>query len=131
MEKQDFLEFIRPVFMNPLIQGHYGVDVYFVISGFLIGSLLIKEWQETKEIRFSAFYLRRAFRLLPAYFVAMFAFAILIGTNVRAVWANLLYVNNYLPLQKQFMGWTWSLAIEEQFYLVCPGCALLLDPGNG
>ena len=46
--------------------------------------------------------------------------------NVDNMWANLLYVNNFLPINRQYMGWCWSLAIEEQFYLILPGFILVV-----
>ena len=45
--------------------------------------------------------------------------------NADNMWANLLYVNNFLPINRQYMGWCWSLAIEEQFYLMLPAFILL------
>ncbi len=46
--------------------------------------------------------------------------------NADNVWANLLYVNNFLPCERQYMAWCWSLAIEEQFYLILPGFILVV-----
>lgn len=45
--------------------------------------------------------------------------------NAENLWANLFYVNNLLPMAQQYGGWCWSLAIEEQFYLLLPACILL------
>ncbi|MCP4092912.1 MAG: acyltransferase [Planctomycetes bacterium] len=104
-----------------LVRGHFGVDLFFVISGFLIGSILFKELERTDSLRFKRFYLRRGLRLIPVYIVAMLlGLFFLDGENAINAWANLLYVNNFLPIQDQYMGWCWSLAIEEQFYLVAP-----------
>ena len=46
--------------------------------------------------------------------------------NANNMWANFLYVNNFLPINRQYMGWCWSLAIEEQFYLILPGFILIV-----
>ena len=46
--------------------------------------------------------------------------------NADNMWANFLYVNNFLPINRQYMGWCWSLAIEEQFYLILPGFILIV-----
>lgn len=110
----------RHAYLTPFIEGHFGVDVFFVISGFLIASLLFQERERTGGISLRAFYLRRAFRILPLYVVALVIAALLLRVNASSAWSNLLFVNNFLPLKKQFMGWTWSLAIEEQFYLCFP-----------
>jgi hypothetical protein len=60
----------------------------------------------------------------------MIVFAVLVGKNGQNAWTNILYINNYLPLKEQFMGWTWSLAIEEQFYILLP-CLFILARGPG
>ena len=112
------------------------VDAFFVISGFLIGSLLFKEHLSFGKISFKRFYIRRFFRLMPVYFVVvvigvLFVYIISISGNPAAekmnlnlmianFWTNLLYINNFVPIENQFLGWCWSLAVEEQFYLIAP-----------
>jgi peptidoglycan/LPS O-acetylase OafA/YrhL len=66
-------------------------------------------------------------RLIPLYATVLFLIAMAASrspnaaqANIRSVWANLFYVNNFLPLSKQFAPWTWSLAVEEQFYILFP-----------
>lgn len=106
--------------------GMFGVDIFFVVSGFIIGYLLMKEYQQTRTLDIRRFYWRRALRLLPAYYLAMLFCAVIAPFNRESIWANLLYVNNFLPVQNQFMSWSWSLAIEEQFYILFPALLLLL-----
>ncbi|MBX3231664.1 MAG: acyltransferase [Labilithrix sp.] len=101
-------------------RGLLGVDIFFVLSGFLIGRLLFRELTSTGTIAFRRFYARRALRILPAYYVSLLIYCVLVTTNRDTVWANLLFVNNFLPESRQCMPWTWSLAIEEQFYIVFP-----------
>ena len=110
------------------------VKAFFVISGFLIGSILFKEYQKNLSLSFKRFYLNRFFRLMPVYFVCVFLgiifYSLIKNSNsdmapqielmLGNFWTNLLYVNNFIPVQEQFMGWCWSLAIEEQFYLLVP-----------
>jgi len=119
--------------------GFLGVDAFFVLSGFLITSLLVEEWIETGRVSFFRFYLRRALRLLPALLVVLLAAAAVALTIVppdrrtviwRSIAATFLYVANW---QKVFtsdsvgmLGHTWSLAIEEQFYMLWPPLLLLL-----
>ena len=117
-----------------LFRADLAVDAFFVISGFLIGSILLKEYQKNHSLSFKGFYLKRFFRLMPVYFVSVFLGIIFysfvknsngdmapqIELMLRNFWTNLLYVNNFIPVQEQFMGWCWSLAIEEQFYLLVP-----------
>ena len=112
------------------------VDAFFVISGFLIGSLLFKERLSMGKISFKRFYVRRFFRLMPVYFIVvvigvLFIYIISLSGNPAAekmnlnimianFWTNLLYINNFIPIENQFLGWCWSLAVEEQFYLIAP-----------
>jgi peptidoglycan/LPS O-acetylase OafA/YrhL len=117
--------------------GYLGVDLFFVLSGFLITTLLLEEWVGTGRVDLGAFWGRRARRLLPALFLVVLALALYLICN--AVWggpganavATLLYVNNWHLIfahQSYFAQFstpsplqhTWSLAIEEQFYLVWP-----------
>lgn len=109
--------------------GNLGVDTFFVLSGYLIGGMLMREREDTDALSFKLFYVRRAMRILPAYLLAMALFLVLRrvgGPNPEAVWANVLFVNNFLPFTKQLMAHTWSLAIEEQFYALFPLYVLLL-----
>lgn len=105
--------------------GFHGVDIFFVISGFIISYLLMNEWKERGRISIKDFYYRRALRLLPAYYLTMLIVSFILSKNLPNIWANILYVNNLLPIKEQFMPWAWSLAIEEQFYIIFP---LLLAP---
>lgn len=108
--------------------GYLGVDLFFVLSGFLITGILLKH--RTSEHRFSAFYMRRALRILPLYYglCALVLIALpLIGRGPEDSGQpvfNLLFLQNFKGLvdasEHLFLGPTWSLAIEEQFYLVWP-----------
>jgi peptidoglycan/LPS O-acetylase OafA/YrhL len=106
--------------MLPLWRGDFGVDVFFVISGLLIAGMLLDERASTGRLRLGRFYARRLLRLWPALVAALLLDVLLIRDHPDMTWANLLYVSNFLPIQLTGMGWTWSLAIEEQFYLLCP-----------
>jgi len=120
--------------------GYVGVDVFFVISGFLITGLLVREAQDTGRVSFSAFYARRVRRLLPASLVVLVVSAVasaawLPPLQARGVLkdglASALYVGNYRFALAQTNYLTaaaapspfqhyWSLGVEEQFYLVWP-----------
>jgi len=100
--------------------GDKGVDIFFVMSGFLISSILLRENTKTGQINLKHFYIRRYLRLTPAYYFALTVYWILDGPHSEWIWANYLYVNNFIYYGHQAMGWTWSLAVEEQFYIIYP-----------
>jgi peptidoglycan/LPS O-acetylase OafA/YrhL len=120
-------EIYRLPVLTWITKGDLAVDLFFVISGFLIGGQLFKQRKETGGIDFKRFYLRRIRRLMPAYLIAMLlALYFMNGINVERAWSNLLYINNYV--RDSYIGWTWSLAIEEQFYMVVPVLVAFLFP---
>jgi len=119
--------------------GFLGVDVFFVLSGFLITSLLLQEFAQTGAVRFRAFYARRARRLLPALFLMLAAVAVASGIFYRAeaagvrqdlpaaltYWSNWGYILRHQSYFASFgpppaLLHLWSLAVEEQFYIVWP-----------
>ncbi len=126
--------------------GWLGVDLFFVVSGFLITSLLLAEHDATGRVALRAFWTRRARRLLPALFATLFgvaAYAYVLAApeelaRIRAdAVATIFYVANWHSILAGNEYWelfrapsplehTWSLSIEEQFYVVWPPLVLLL-----
>jgi peptidoglycan/LPS O-acetylase OafA/YrhL len=112
--------------------GWLGVDVFFVLSGYLITGLLVAERERTGRIALRAFYRRRAFRLFPALgaamvlalFLAAVAHRDMETATEREAVAAALYVANWAAILPSvgsgLLKHTWSLSIEEQFYLVWP-----------
>src|SRR5262245_16542953 len=107
--------------------GGHGVNIFFVLSGFLITSLLLDENAKAGRIDLIAFYRRRAARLFPALFlVAGFVAVYLVITGhpervAPDVGGALSYVGNWLQaagVKMVLTSHTWSLAVEEQFYLI-------------
>ncbi len=115
-----YVRLLKARWMIPFWRGDFGVDVFFVLSGFLIAGLLIDERARTGRLALGLFYGRRLMRLWPALLAALLLDVALVEKHPDATWATALYVSNFLPIGEAAMGWTWSLAIEEQFYLVCP-----------
>lgn len=128
-----------------LAGGFLGVDLFFVLSGFLITSLLVVEWRRWGGIDLFAFWGRRIRRLMPALIVVTIFVLIVAwvsdsargGSNGFDALASLVYLNNWNQVTDgsnyfdSFIGpspflHTWSLAIEEQFYLVWPPVLLVL-----
>ena len=109
-----------------LARGFVGVDMFFVLSGFLITTLLLREERATGRISLSAFYWRRALRILPAYWLLLAAMSVYwIGVKGQHELAQLvpyylLFLANFLREQIPLMSVTWSLSVEEQFYLCWP-----------
>lgn len=102
--------------------GKLGVHVFFVLSGYLITNLLLREYERTATINLRNFYIRRAYRIFPAALVFMAIVIFLFWPQMRwyHVAAALLYVANMDGSRPWIFGHLWSLSIEEQFYLLWP-----------
>lgn len=123
--------------------GFLGVDVFFVLSGFLITSLLLVELERSGRVDFGQFYVRRARRLLPALFAVLAVSAVLVATVAYdgagafrrdlpgalfyfSNWSNIFTSTSYFEFvgRPPILKHLWSLAIEEQFYLLWPAIAV-------
>lgn len=104
--------------------GGIGVTIFFVLSGFLITNLLVEEVSRTGDIRLFSFYMRRILRLFPAlYFLLLLCLLIFRSINLSEALLISIYLGNWARVCGISLGWlhhTWSLAIEEQFYIVWP-----------
>jgi peptidoglycan/LPS O-acetylase OafA/YrhL len=116
--------------------GEMGVTVFFVLSGFLITTLLLKELRKTGRLSIKTFYVRRAFRIWPAFYL-MVAVVVFLGvikaiplTAGEVASAGLFFWNYYPHGVTWFLGHTWSLAVEEQFYFVWPLLLKFLGTGR-
>lgn len=110
---------IAPVFRQWKFSGWVGVDLFFVLSGFLVSGLLLREYRECRRVRVGRFFVRRALKIYPAFYVFLLlsvgAFAV-IGEprEPLRILSEVLFVQNYLD---PVWGHTWSLAVEEHFYI--------------
>src|SRR4051794_2206506 len=129
--------------LPPMTFGWWGVDLFFVLSGFLITGILLNT--RTASNRASAFYARRTLRIFPIYYLSLL---VLFALAAKFYWirsvlphrsavdktAYLLYLQNWIPLwhsltlKPSLIGHFWSLAVEEQFYLVWPWIVWRLSP---
>jgi peptidoglycan/LPS O-acetylase OafA/YrhL len=111
--------------------GMVGVDVFFVLSGFLITTLLVEEWVRAGRVDIPAFYRRRALRLFPAVVALLGVFLVagtvahsaLLDSTRRGLAPVAFYVADWVAARGVDLGavhHTWSLAVEEQFYLLWP-----------
>lgn len=131
--------------VDPFPGGFLGVDVFFVLSGFLITSLILEQFQRSGTVDFKKFYLGRARRLLPALFLMLLVVGIAVALVYRDsapsfradALASIFYVNNwwYIVADHSYFEFTgrpallnhlWSLAVEEQFYLIWPFVSFLV-----
>jgi peptidoglycan/LPS O-acetylase OafA/YrhL len=116
--------------------GTLGVQVFFVISGFLITTLLLRELDETGSVSLRRFYFRRTLRIFPPYYAFLAAIAIAAVLGWVSVAGNDLfhaftYTSNYNFDREWNLGHTWSLGVEEQFYLLWPAVLVLLGRRRG
>ncbi len=102
--------------------GWAGVDLFFVLSGFLVGGLLLAERRETGQVRLGRFLARRGLKIYPAFYAfLLLAFPLApLAPDLRGVLGEVFFLQNYLG---SLWNHTWSLAVEEHFYL---GCGLLI-----
>jgi peptidoglycan/LPS O-acetylase OafA/YrhL len=125
----------------PMIEaGYHGVTLFFAISGFLITTLLLRERERTGHIDLKAFYIRRSLRIFPLYYAVITLYIVLVfvlerNSQVGREFFNnlpffLTYTSNwFVPLEGRVIFYfAWSLAAEEQFYLVWPGLQKLMRP---
>lgn len=116
------IEQLKPVLFNAVL----GVRVFFVISGFLITTLLLREESKRNEVSLRNFYVRRALRILPvifAYVAAVAVFELAIGRRVLAPFVHALTFTTggfFAGESSKVLGHMWSLSVEEQFYIGWP-----------
>ncbi len=98
--------------------GWSGVDLFFVLSGFLVGGLLVGEHADTGSLRIGRFFKRRILKIWPAFYAYLLAEVVLHRFPLNSfVWQNVFILQNYLGTS---LSQTWTLAIEEHFYLLLP-----------
>jgi peptidoglycan/LPS O-acetylase OafA/YrhL len=139
MKRIPSLDGLRAISISLVVAGHWaelryhsdvagafanlGVRIFFVISGYLITTLLLNERGETSTIRLREFYVRRAYRILPAAMAFMLPVFAIFWHELR--WYHMaaaaLYLTNFDFTHPWFLGHLWSLSVEEQFYLLWPG----------
>ncbi len=118
--------------LAPLLKhGELGVDLFFVISGFLITTLLIRERNRNGHVSLRNFYIRRSLRIFPVYYCSLLVVFLLQSLGVFHLkvsdWIGALtYTTNFLWTPSWELGHVWSLSIEEHFYLIWPFCFVVL-----
>lgn len=142
------LDFLRGIAILLVLCSHYyvigpfrtmwmGVDLFFVLSGFLVAGLLIKEFKRSGKVRVRRFLIRRGLKIYPSFYFYLFFTLALIGsvrafgipiTRVEITWqavvSEIFYLQNYWD---NIWGHDWSLAVEEHFYFLLAGSFLLFQ----
>lgn len=115
---------------HPWIDGTIGVHIFFIISGFLITTLLLKERVKKGKVSFKNFYIRRVLRIFPVAYLYIFTVIILshifqFQLGFKNVLTSLLYLKNFPTGNTWQTGHFWTLSVEEQFYLFVPVLLIL------
>jgi peptidoglycan/LPS O-acetylase OafA/YrhL len=121
--------------LNGYYSGNLGVRIFFIISGFLITSILISESERHSTISLRKIYFRRILRIFPAYYFYLLSvfwwYLFAADHSFSVLIPPLTYVTNYMFWVSPWeLGHTWSLAVEEQFYLLFPALLLFLGASN-
>lgn len=135
----DAIWYTNPVIQFFLRNGGFGVQIFFTLSGFLITYLLLNEMRETGKINLRNFFIRRILRIWPVYFLVVFFVFVIYGgvKNIlgmsspihESFWMSLFFLSNYdligilsdtSKYANGMLSLTWSVSVEEQFYLVWP-----------
>jgi peptidoglycan/LPS O-acetylase OafA/YrhL len=115
--------------------GWAGVDLFFVLSGYLIGNQILSQIAQGRKFSLKTFYIKRLLRTLPNYYVILalyFIFPLALGgSETASIWRFLSFTQNFGLHPGQTFTHSWSLCIEEQFYLVLPAIALLIASLKG
>jgi peptidoglycan/LPS O-acetylase OafA/YrhL len=120
---------VLPYPLGFILDGNFGVNVFFVISGFLITTILIAEERYTGTINLKNFYIRRVFRIFPAYYFVLLVYFVLqlllILSFSKGSWLSSIFYYKYLAVSDAETNHFWSLSVEEHFYIFWPLIFLL------
>jgi peptidoglycan/LPS O-acetylase OafA/YrhL len=131
-----------PGWMNPeskwwdvVATGSRGVSIFFVVSGFIITTLLLREREARGAISLRGFYLRRCFRIIPPFYIFLACLAVAwklgwIDLSWKSLVTSATFVRDYINPSDWWTGHSWSLSVEEQFYLLWPVALVWLGPSR-
>src|SRR5713226_5024265 len=139
-KRNQSLDVLRGVAVLLVIANHYpyyalaragwiGVDLFFVLSGFLISGLLFSDLLSQGSISLGRFFIRRGLKIYPAFYFFL-GLTTLLSPGIRhdgRILSEVFFLQSYLP---RIWGHTWSLAIEEHFYIMLPLLLIVLNRRN-
>ncbi len=109
-----------PVYFHWVANGDVAVDGFLMVSAFLMGNILMKQHQQTGKLPVKLFYFSRLMRLTPLYFLTLIGYS-MVAPDHKLIWPNFFYIQNFFDdFERYALPYTWSLAVEEQFYLLLP-----------
>lgn len=103
----------------PFQGGWIGVPLFFILSGYFIGTQLWREFEKTGSVKVGTFILRRGLRVWPLYYFVLVSVLLIFPEYCKTIWSNVFFLSNYLGDEGPVRG-AWSLSTEEQFYLFIP-----------
>jgi len=110
--------------------GWAGVDLFFVLSGFLISGLLFRDFKISGGIHFCNFFFRRGFKIWPAFYFFIAQVTLIFALSGVHPWRQILvassFLSNYIPTSNLLLTHIWTLAVEEHFYVALPLLLILL-----
>jgi len=126
-----------PGWLEPVYKiGWTGVELFFVLSGYLIGHQLLKEYKTKSSIDFKLFYIKRSFRIIPAFLAVVILYFSLgdlnEGNGLPPLWRFLTFTQNFGldTMSQRSFSHAWSLCVEEHFYLLLPITIFLVFKGG-
>ncbi len=118
LEKSQYYTMLNHPVIKVIATSGIFLDIFFVISGFLISYILIKEFKEKCAVNLRGFFMRRFARIYPLYVFILIVAMPFSTKNAHNIIYNLLLVNNLIPMQDQYLNWCWTIAVEFQFYFL-------------
>ncbi|HHL21315.1 MAG TPA: acyltransferase, partial [Aliiroseovarius sp.] len=115
-----------PWWLGYVRRGDLGVDIFFVLSGFLLGRQLLAQRARTGRLNYRRYFAHRLLRIYPLYLVAL-AIAVAVSGPTWSLLGDIFTYNIWLPDGRLVIPWAWSLSVELEFYLAIPFIILAIS----
>jgi peptidoglycan/LPS O-acetylase OafA/YrhL len=114
----EYRQMLEHPFFKMAISTSVSLDIFFVVSGLVIGYTLINELKNTGSVDLIRFFVKRCARVYPVYLCVIALCALFSFSTFNNAWSNILQVNNFIPVNQQYIPCAWSLAVDFQFYAI-------------